>query len=424
MPDSNTSHHDAAVQIVRRLQDRGHTAYLAGGCVRDQLLGLTPKDYDIATDAEPPVVRALFRGSRYVGEAFGVVLVPVRMEQDRYLIEVATFRTEWGYKDGRRPSRVTFTDAEHDATRRDFTINGLFENPLADNPEERIIDFVDGRRDLERGVIRAIGDAEIRFHEDYLRMLRAVRFAARFGFQIESKTANAIRHHAEDLVKISRERIGQEVKAMLTPGDDVDPARAASLMQESKLDESTLGEEHRDLRLTIVQHLPTDAHYPTVLAAWMLDRHGTDQNVRLSTRDIGDRIRQWRQALCLSNEQSTALGEIIEIADGALAWPGLSVAAQKRLVARAQWSQSWILLNAARSSRGVAVVAEGITSDLPALIAEGVSPPPFVTGDDLIAQGRQPGPEFRRLLDAAYDAQLEGRVRDRSEALKWLEHQA
>ena len=186
----------AAEQVVRRLQQAGYTAYFAGGCVRDMRLGIEPVDYDVATEARPPQVVELFRHSRLVGEAFGVVLVRL-MGCD---VEVATFR------DGRRPDHVDFSDARHDAHRRDFTVNGMFYDPLAD----RLIDYVGGQEDLRRRVIRCIGEPAQRFDEDYLRMLRAVRFAARLGWPIDPATAQAIADHAPRLARISRERIGME----------------------------------------------------------------------------------------------------------------------------------------------------------------------------------------------------------------------
>ncbi len=252
-PALHNSARDAAVGVIQVLRRAGHVAYLAGGCVRDGLLGVKAKDFDVATSARPEVVRGLFKRSQYVGEAVGVVLVYPRPrsggkrhsdkdgpthgvgglgENNRTGgnpgagapgVEVATFRLEWGYEDGRRPGGVSFTDAEHDAQRRDFTVNGLFADPLDEKLEpvapgcEKVIDFVGGVKDLRAGVLRAIGVAGERFGEDYLRMLRAVRFAARFGFEIEAKTAEAIRAHAVKLSGISRERIGQEVRMMLTP---------------------------------------------------------------------------------------------------------------------------------------------------------------------------------------------------------------
>ncbi|MEO0446799.1 MAG: CCA tRNA nucleotidyltransferase, partial [Verrucomicrobiota bacterium] len=196
-----------AERILRRLQEAGFTTYFAGGCVRDQLLGEEPKDYDIATAATPKEVRGLFPRSGFVGAHFGVTLV----QEPEGAFEVATFRADGSYEDGRRPNEVVFTTAEEDAQRRDFTINGLFQDPVANE----IIDFVGGRADLEKGRLRAIGNAEERFQEDLLRLLRAVRFSARFGFPMEEATLAALRRAAPRLGEISAERIRDEVIRIL-----------------------------------------------------------------------------------------------------------------------------------------------------------------------------------------------------------------
>src|SRR5882724_7855964 len=198
-----------ALVVLKRLREAGHVAYFAGGCVRDLLLGAEPKDFDVATDAPPSRVQELFRNTQAVGAAFGVILV----RQGGSQIEVATFRADAGYDDGRHPSKVRFTTAEEDARRRDFTINGLFLDPVGG----QVIDYVRGQDDLRAGVIRAIGNATERFEEDSLRLLRAVRFAARLGFEIEPGTAAAIKAHAPQLKRISPERIADELRVMLTP---------------------------------------------------------------------------------------------------------------------------------------------------------------------------------------------------------------
>ena len=208
----------AALSIIQTLRDAGHVALLAGGCVRDRLLGEDPKDYDVATDAPPERVRTLFKRTRAVGEAFGVVLVDLKRDGQRRTIEVATFRTEGVYSDGRRPDAVEYSDAKHDAQRRDFTVNGLFEDPACEHVDadaEGIIDYVGGRADLKARVIRAVGDPEKRFGEDYLRLLRAPRFAARLGFAIEEATFRAMQQHAPQINRIARERIGDEIRRAL-----------------------------------------------------------------------------------------------------------------------------------------------------------------------------------------------------------------
>ncbi len=438
------------MQIVRRLRESGFTAYLAGGCVRDDWLGVEPKDFDVATDAKPDQVGRLFPRSRAVGEAFGVMLVRL----GGYTTEVATFRTEWGYEDGRRPTQVHFSDAQHDAQRRDFTINGLFEDPLATDRDQRFIDYVGGRRDLDAGVIRAIGDPDQRLAEDYLRMLRAVRFASRLRFEIESHTADAIRKHARDLNRIARERIGQELMGMLTPpalpaspgagveaGVDRRRLRAIRLLQDLGLDGPVLLEDPQRVELTTVSGLcgggPT-----TVLAAWLLDRYlfgesgsitrppgsaTTEEPQPLVERlapfvndTLDHRVRQWRQALCLSNEDRSDLQRTIRLLPAVARWSQLDTAQRKRLLADAVWEQVFALFEALGHQPEVAVMSQRISYESKPLFDSGVAPQPWVDGHDLIAMGHNPGPRFKALLEQAYDAQLDGTVTNRDEALRWL----
>ncbi|MEM9884146.1 MAG: CCA tRNA nucleotidyltransferase [Planctomycetota bacterium] len=391
--------------ILQTLRDHGHTAYLAGGCVRDQLLGLEPKDYDVATDAPPDVVRRLFPRSQAVGEAFGVVLVTTGRGPDRVATEVATFRTEGAYSDGRRPDAVQFTDAEHDAQRRDFTVNGLFLDPFAE--DDGVIDFVGGRADLDAKIIRAIGDPDRRFAEDYLRMLRAVRFTARLRFTLEDHTAAAIREHADRLNHISRERIGGELRMMLTG-----PRRAetAALLQSLRLDGPALNEDPRDGPLPTLGNLDDRAGFATALAAWMTDRGETE-----SLDALVDRVPRWRKAVCLSNDETATLRQVLRQADAAQRWNEMPVARRKRWLADDD-------ADATRQLLGAMGTGDAVERDAATLAADGtgIAPAPLLTGADLIAAGLAPGPRFKSLLDEAYDAQLEGRLADRDAALRWL----
>ncbi|MCP3904763.1 MAG: CCA tRNA nucleotidyltransferase [Planctomycetes bacterium] len=388
----------AAVEVAAALREAGYTAYFAGGCVRDRLMGREPKDYDVATDALPEQVRAIFPRAHSVGEAFGVMLV----RQRRCMIEVATFRSDGTYRDGRHPESVTFGDAEHDARRRDFTINGLFEDPVTNE----IIDFVGGRRDLERKVIRAIGDPAERVREDRLRMLRAVRFAARFAFAIEPETAETIRESADDLQGVSRERIGHEIRMML---DDDNRAVAIWEIQYLRLDGAVLQEPPRLTAPLRVGRLPAEVPLATALAAWWLDRAREEP--------IEDAVARWTAALVLSNDERQGLQRVLETHEIlAGPWPSLGVAAQKRLASTPAFEPARILIRTEDAQAFVDIqrrVMELAETDL--------APEPLIGGEDLIRAGLQPGPTFKRILDGVYDAQLEGSIANRDEALALAE---
>ncbi len=386
----------SAIRVVKRLVDAGHTAYFAGGCVRDRLMGLEPDDYDVATSARPQEVTRVFPKAQAVGESFGVLLV----RQKDHVIQVATFRTEGVYSDGRHPDTVEFSDARHDASRRDFTINGLFENPLTDE----VIDYVAGRKDLEARVVRAIGDADARIREDRLRMLRAVRFAARFGFAIDPETADAIRRSANELKGVSRERIGQEIKRML-----MDPNRAVAAweVQSLGLDSQVLSEPGSRVPVTRLSGLEDVVEYPTALAAWLLDRHA------VSTSDLMPIADRWANSLVLSNDEQSGLVELLDLYRVlSTDWIRLGVARQKRLAAGDRFGQALLLLQAADRSAFME-----IRQRVQELSKTSLAPRPFVDGSDLIQIGLKPGPVFGQVLTAVYDAQLEGTVHDKTEAL-------
>ena len=388
--------YQAACHIVRALKAAGHEAVLAGGCVRDRLLEITPKDYDVATSALPDEVKALFPGSKGVGEAFAVVLV----RHDKVITEVATFRKDGPYADGRRPDyvEVGMATIEEDAARRDFTINGLFEDP--DAPEEsRVIDFHDGVADLlDRQCVRAIGDPAERIAEDRLRMLRAVRFAARFDFQIEANTHQAILNHAPELGAVSRERVGGEVVMMLAHHAR---AKAAAMLQNLGLDAAILGVSPPSSFPRLAKLSP-QASEASALAAWAMDRGMP-----------GEVAGVLREALRLSNEMEGAIRDALGLLPRLRTeWPASDVAAKKRMASHPGYQEAWWLLEATHPESAHTIAAEV------AELSEGIglAPVPLLSGDDLIAAGHRPGPHFAMALDAAYDAQLAGEISTLQEA--------
>lgn len=411
-----------ALAVLTRLRSAGHVAYFAGGCVRDLLLGRQPKDFDVATDAPPARVRVLFSNTQAVGAAFGVILVRHHGSQ----IEVATFRAEGPYLDGRHPAQVRFTTAEEDARRRDFTINGLFLDPIAD----RVIDFVGGQEDLKAGMIRAIGNAEDRFEEDHLRMLRAVRFASRFRFAIEPGTAGAIRRHASQLVRISPERIAEELRIMLTPTSRADAYRLLDELglralifrfyPPSKLPEA--GDRSISVFNAIVPTEPIP--FGLALAAAGLDHQlwhsfpGVDARPLLERTSVQQLVHALRQSLKISNEESDQVLGTLESLSPLLQDQPPGVAILKRFLAKPTSALSRLLLDAlSETVLRFPRVAE-LKQQLAELEKTEVAPPPFITGDDLTAAGLSPGPLFKKVLDAVYDAQLEDRVASRDQAMK------
>ena len=377
---------EAAAAVAARLESAGFTAYFAGGCVRDELMGHAPADYDVATAATPDQIRGVFPGARGVGEHFGVMLV----RQGGRTIEVATFRGEGEYADGRRPGRVEFSDERTDARRRDFTINGLFMRPATGE----VIDHVGGRADLAAGTLRAIGDADARLEEDRLRLLRAVRFAARFGMRMDAATADAVRRHAPELRGVSRERVGHEVRRMLshaTRGEAVDMIESLGLAP------ATLLEEGR-LEGVRVRALHADASAHLALAAWLLDR--------VVANPWPERLSRWTSALVLSNAEAEAIDAALRARESLRErWSGLAVAQRKRLAAGPGFADALDLLEAEGDPR-----AASVRADVGELSRTGLAPAPLLDGHALQALGLKPGPAFRRILDAVYDAQLEGRV--------------
>ncbi|MFG0273597.1 MAG: hypothetical protein ACF8QF_00920 [Phycisphaerales bacterium] len=412
----------AAVEIVRTLRREGHVAYFAGGCVRDELLGHDPADYDVATDAVPDRLREIFPRANEVGAAFGVMLVRRHEET----VEVATFREESGYSDKRRPDEVRFADAERDARRRDFTINALFLDPLTREPAPQglanvagaVIDLVGGLADLRDGLVRAVGDPEVRLAEDHLRALRAARFAARFGFRLDDATADAIRRHAGELSGVSRERIGEELRRMLAPASR---AEAVRRIEDLGLDAPALGEPPIGAGPAdrCIDRLPVGAGFGLALAAWALDRmraaDGAPPDAERLRRDADATASRWRAALCMSNlERDEMAGALETLARLELDWSDAGEAVRKRLAASRWFGQGLDLLLARDAAR-----AAGIEADVQVLESRygGVAPIPLLSGDALVAIGLPQGPRIGVVLDRVYDAQLEGRITTERDAL-------
>lgn len=425
---------DAARAVAMKIADAGFEALFAGGCVRDFLRGETPEDYDIATDATPGEIQRVFPKARGVGEAFGVMLVRHAGHQ----FEVATFREDGPYHDGRRPSEVRFSSPERDAERRDFTVNGLFQRPKDDS----VVDFVGGRADLEAGVIRAIGDAHARIREDRLRMLRAVRFAARLGYAIHESTAAAIRAHSTELASVSAERIGEELrKALAHPAR----LRATELAETLGLDAVAFGDARCAASHARLAALPAGASWTVALAAWWLDRSagGTDGVVRPSHGAIESMVAGIRARLVLSNAETETLvaalesrDALLESRDALLEVPvaPFEVRGAPREVhgapSEVRDPRPVGFADAARARRARLIARRGFDDALDLLAGDDPElseraraigdrelpsrrlPAPIVDGAALVALGLRPGPGFKPLLDAALDAQIEGHVTD------------
>ena len=385
-----------AVDVVRTLQNAGFAALFAGGCVRDEIMGLFPTDYDIATDATPEEIGTLFRSTAHVGAHFGVVIVHAGKGTG---VEVATFRKDGVYSDNRRPDSVEFADDVADASRRDFTVNAIFLDPLAakDSPSihGHIVDHVGGLADIERKLIRAVGRAEDRLAEDHLRALRAVRFAARLGYAIHDETQRAIKEHAGDLAGVSAERIGQELRRMLR---EPSRAAAASMLAKLGLEAAIFGRQATAPR-TCLDGLAGDAGFEHAMAAWIIDRDGLAPD--LST---------YRRALCLSNDEQGTIGQIIQITrELHSGWLDEPMAAQKRLAAKDSFGDALACVAAADPSLASRIGGRHKElSDTPS----GIGPKPLIDGEVLIQMGFPAGPAFGKVLRAVYDAQLEDQISD------------
>ena len=389
---------EAACSIVSQLQGRGHQALFAGGCVRDTLMGRQPSDYDVATSAPPETVIGLFKRTQKVGAAFGVVLVRI----GRHSIEVATFRRDASYADGRHPTAVEFTDAREDATRRDFTINGIFLDPITG----QVIDYVGGRADIEARLVRAIGEPSHRFAEDHLRLLRAIRFAARLDFQIEPATWRAMQEHAAHIAKISPERIREELEAILA---DQSRARGFQEMCASGLMNylwpgSDLVAAQQERTLSTLRGLPSDARFELALAV-------------LLSNLAPDQIAGVCDALRCSNLTKRRVAWLRRNQDSLLQPARLTLADLKLLMRNESFADLLSLFRARSLAGGDPLDAyEAIVARVNSIPPAEIAPPPLLTGHDLAEAGLVRGPRYREILDTVYYRQLNGEITSAEEA--------
>ncbi len=440
----------AALGIVQALLAERREAYFAGGCVRDLLLGVKPKDFDVTTAATPEQVMRLFSRTEAVGAHFGVVLVIDEIEGERVATEVATFRSDGVYSDGRRPDAVTFSsDPREDVLRRDFTVNGLLLDAVrfeaGDAVEDCVLDFAQGRADLEAKVLRAIGDPVRRFTEDKLRTLRGVRFAARLGFALEPETMRAMQKLAPEIAHISPERIRDELTKILTEGA---AHRGFELLDQSGLLAVLLPEVARmkgceqppayhpegDVwvhTLMLLDHLPPGA---SATLAWGMLLHDVGKPPTFTPPNPdkpGDRIRFNGHAeigvavarailnrLRFSNDDSAQILELVKHHMQFGDVPKMKRSTLKRFLRMPRFEEHMALHFAdVMSSHGMLGPFEAATQALAEMGEEQIRPAPLITGADLIQAGYRPGPHFKEMLTTAEDAQLEGWVEDREASL-------
>ncbi len=447
---------DFAISIARTLHDQGYQAYLVGGCVRDLLLGREPADYDIATDATPEQVMRIFPQTYAVGAQFGVVLVPMAKDPSvtsvvdqadvnhgRHrgkTVEVATFRSDIGYSDGRHPDQVRFSkDPRQDVQRRDFTINGLLLDPL----KNEVLDFVGGRKDLDAGIIRAIGEPELRFAEDKLRMLRAVRFAARFGYSIEPQTSAAIQKLAPQIHQVSRERVRDELTKMLTEGQ---ARRAFLLLDETGLLHELLPEieamkgveqppqfhPEGDVFVHTLLLLEKLAHPCPATLGWGALLH--DVGKPPTFRVAPDRIRfdghvdvgvKMAEEICrrlrFSNHDTDQILALVKNHMRFAHAMQMSEATFKKFVRMPRFQEHLELHRIdCESSHGDLTTYRFTREKIASMPPEAVRPRPLVSGDDLIVAGYVPGPKFKEILGAVEDRQLEGILHSGDEAMEFV----
>ncbi len=420
---------EAATGICLILTEAGHRALFAGGCVRDLLLGRSPQDYDIATSARPDEVAALFPKTVDVGAAFGVQVVVL----PEGAFEVATFRKDGPYLDGRRPRSVAFVDEREDAFRRDFTINAMFFDPAS----EAVVDYVGGRTDLDAGVIRAVGDAGKRFDEDHLRLLRAVRFAARLDYVIADETMAAIRSRASSIVHTAAERVRDELLKLLTEGG---ARRAFELMDETGLLEHVLPEVARMkgvaqpdefhpegdvfIHTLLMLEAMHDPSYALAMAVLLHDvgkplTQTFDDRIRFNNHDkVGAReAEKVCRRVRMPAEATARIAWLVENHMRVAAAPKMRPSTLKRMLREEAFPELLELfhLDCMASHRDIEAV-EWLKHYAERVEPDELKPPPLLTGNDLLAMGYEPGPLFSTILSAVEDAQLNGALTSAGEA--------
>lgn len=452
---SSFARRQAAAKIVDTLRSAGHSAYFAGGCVRDLLLGREPADYDVATSATPEVVLAMFPRAFSVGAHFGVVLVATETadgtgseERAEILTEVATYRSDGSYSDGRRPDSVRYTtSAQQDVLRRDFTVNGMLLDPeklASGDISIAVLDYVGGLHDLRAGVIRAIGDPAQRFAEDKLRMLRAVRFAARLDFAIEEATLQAVRAAAHQIDRVSQERVRDELTRMLTEGA---ARRAFEMIQATGLLRQVLPEIERmrgveqppqyhpegDVwthTLMLLEQLPAGCSTALAWGALLHDvgkpptfrrapeRIRFDGHVEVGVRMAEEICRRLRMS-------NTETAQILELVANHMRFgdvKNMRASTLKRFFRLPKFEEHLALhrMDCQASHRDLSLY-KFAREHYDAIEPEHIRPKPLLNGDDLIAAGYRPGPQFKPMLELAEDAQLEGGIDTREQALELIQ---
>jgi len=390
----------AAIQIIRRLRKAGFQALLAGGCVRDMLLGKKPKDHDVVTDATPAEVCKIFRRTIKVGAKFGVIIILADSQQ----VEVATFRTETGYTDGRRPDKVSFTSAQQDALRRDFTINGMFYDPL----QKKVMDYVGGQKDLKSKNLRTIGKADERFSEDYLRMLRAVRFAAQLDFEIEKNTLIAVKKYSGRITKISGERIAAELELLSAAAGR---KKGVKLLIKTGLAERIFpifkNARTAELAVKVFDYLPKGIVFELAVAALF---------VACRTGDAMENLK----ILKLSRNQLKHIKFLLE-RRGYLLNSDMGLAHLKLIISEPYFEDLYSLQKAIQKADGKSLSALlTVRRRADALAGSQLRPKPLLNGHELIQLGAEPGPQVGHVGRELYIEQLSENITTRQQASNWV----